>query len=155
MSKILGTASAVIDAPPAAIYAVLSNYVEEHPRILPRPYFTGLQVESGGKGAGTVFHADMEIMGRRFHYHMDVTEPEPGRRLVESDRITDTVTEFLLEPLDNGNRTHLTIRTEVSASPGFAGVMERLFTPMLMRSIYKKELVQIAEYVRESKTSKR
>jgi hypothetical protein len=48
--------SAVIPARPEAIYAVLADYREAHPAILPKPYFTELKVEEGGQGAGTVIH---------------------------------------------------------------------------------------------------
>ena len=35
--------------------ALAQDYRTGHPRILPKPYFSGLEVLSGGYGAGTVF----------------------------------------------------------------------------------------------------
>jgi hypothetical protein len=46
-------ASAHIAAAPAQVYAIIANYREGHPRILPKE-FSGLTVEQGGIGAGTI-----------------------------------------------------------------------------------------------------
>jgi len=54
MRRAHAEASALIDAPAAEIYAVLTDYGNAHPHILPKPYFTKLAVEQGGIGAGTI-----------------------------------------------------------------------------------------------------
>ena len=53
MDKIHAHATKVIQAPPDKVYAVLADYNESHPAILPEHVFTGLVVEQGGMGAGT------------------------------------------------------------------------------------------------------
>ena len=146
MSKIHTEATEIIEARPEVIYGIISDYRVGHPAILPRPPFGELIVEEGGKGAGTVMRFDMKVMGKIFNYHQRVSEPEPGRLLVESDLNTDLVTTFRFEPLDGGARTKVTITTDVSASPGFTGFMEKLFQPSIIRRIYKKELRQLADY---------
>jgi hypothetical protein len=77
--------SAVIDAPPAEVYAVFADYHHSHQQVLPKPYFGELVVEKGGKGAGTVFRTSITMMGQTTNYTIEVTEPEPGRRIVETD----------------------------------------------------------------------
>jgi hypothetical protein len=149
MSKIHSEATEIIDARPEVIYGIISDYRVGHPAILPRPPFGELIVEEGGKGAGTVMRFDMKVWGRKTSYHQRVSEPEPGQLLVEAEiEDSDLVTTFRLEPLDGGARTRVTITTDVSASPGFTGFMEKLFQPSIIRGIYKKELRQLADYAR-------
>ncbi len=153
MSTIRAEASDVIDARPEAIYTVISDYREGHPAILPGPYFTELTVENGGQGAGTVIRFGMKVMGVKKLYREAVTEPEPGRVLVETDANAGVMTAFTLESLDGGERTRVTIATESSASPGFTGVMERLMNPPITRHIFRQELRQLADYVRSQATT--
>jgi hypothetical protein len=51
--------SAVIDAPPAEVYAIFADYRNAHPQVLPKPYFGDLVVEKGGNGAGTVYRTSV------------------------------------------------------------------------------------------------
>jgi hypothetical protein len=64
------------------VYSVIADYHHGHPRILPKQ-FTGLSVEKGGVGEGTVIRFSMRVFGRRFEFRGFVSEPEPGRVLVE------------------------------------------------------------------------
>lgn len=141
-------ASQEIEAPPEAVYAVLADYRGAHPHILPKPYFAELVVEEGGRGAGTVMRVRMEVMGQTYRYHLRATEPEPGRILVETDIDTGQFTRFTVDPLEAGKRARVTIYTEMPASPGLKGLLEQIFTPMVTRGIYRKELNLLAEYVR-------
>ena len=55
--------SARIAAPPAHIYAIISDYHRGHPAILPKQ-FSNLRVESGsGIGAGTTIRFEVTMMG--------------------------------------------------------------------------------------------
>lgn len=142
-----------IDAPAEQVYAVLSDYHIGHPAILPKPYFKDLTVEQGGRGAGTVFRTNMEVMGVKRSYYMTVTEPQPGRILVEEDTNVGTRTTFTVEPIEDGRKTRLTIATDARLAPGFAGLMERLINPPVMRRIYKQEIAQIETYLRQKRTA--
>src|SRR5688500_18502080 len=122
MSMIRSEASAVIDARPEELYAVVSDYRVGHPAILPKPYFTELTVEKGGIGAGTVLRISMEIFGKQFSYHQLVSEPEPGRRLVESNIDTPGASTFIFEPLAGGRQTRVTISAELVGSDGVIGI---------------------------------
>ncbi len=140
-------ASDIIHAPAADIYAILSDYQVGHQAILPKPYFTAMIVETGGQGAGTILQTSMTVMGQDFHYHQIVSEPEPGRVLVETDLDTGQWSSFTLEPLGDGSQTRVTITSEFPASPGFKGIMERLFTPRFTRPIFMQELRNLNDYV--------
>ena len=148
MSQIYIEQSAVIDAPPDKVYGIIADYHEGHHAILPEPYFTGMTVEEGGTGAGTVIRVDMNVMGAKRSFHMDVIEPEPGRVITETDRNTGQSTSFIIDPVDDGRQSHVTIALDSQASPGFTGFMEKLLNPPITRRIFKKELAILAEYVR-------
>ncbi len=62
--------SEVIYARPEAIYAILSDYQQGHPAILPRQYFTELAVEQGGqvKARGRSSGARSTLGGRRIAF---------------------------------------------------------------------------------------
>lgn len=148
MSQIHSEASIVINGRPEEIYAILADYHKGHPAILPKPYFTELTVKTGGTGAGTVIRVGMKVMGVERTYQMEVSEPEPGRVLVEADKEAGVTTSFTLDPINDGQQTRVSIATDTIASPGFTGFMEKLVNPPISRRIYKKELQQLADYVR-------
>jgi hypothetical protein len=75
-----------------------------------------------------------------------------GRRtgagvMVEADEAVGVVTTFTVEPLDEGARSKVTIATDSRPAPGFAGLMEKLLSPVVTRRIFAKELEQLAGYV--------
>jgi hypothetical protein len=141
--------SAVIDASPEVIYAVFSDYEVAHKAILPKPYFSEMVVLAGGQGAGTVIDVHMDVFGNKKTYHLAVTEPEPGRLLVETDYLTGERTHFIMEPLPNGRQTKVTIDSKFNVSPGFAGKIERFITPLVTGYFFKKELGNLAAYLKE------
>ncbi len=149
MNQIHVEASSVICAPCEQVYAVLADYDKGHHDILPRPYFVEMTVEEGGQGAGTVILIHMKVMGTATTYRMVVSEPEPGRVLVEADENAGVVTTFTVDPLKSKTQSRLTIATDLRASPGIKGLFERFFTPVITRGIYKKELRNIAAYLRD------
>ncbi len=152
MSMLQVIASAIINASPEDIYAVFSDYEVAHNAILPKPYFEKMVVLAGGQGAGTVVDVYMNVFGNKKTYHLTVTEPEPGRLLVETDYNTGERTHFIMEPLPNGRQTKVTIDSKFSTSPGFAGKIERLITPPVTRYIFKKELENLAAYLKEKES---
>lgn len=136
--------SGIIDSPPEKLYAILSDYHQGHPFILPAGYFTGLTVTEGGQGEGTHIIVAMDVFGSKVEYQMKVTEPEPGRILVEEDESAGLITTFTLDPLDGGRKTQVTITTKARTSPGLKGAVEKLVNPAVMRRIYRQELGQLA-----------
>ena len=147
MSQIHVEASRLIEARPEVVYAILSDYQVDHPAILPKPAFEEVIVEEGGQGAGTVFSLRMNVMGSKRTSRFVVTEAEPGRVLVETSQEAGIVTSFTVDPVGD-NQARLTIATDIKASPGLQGLIERLLTPLVLRPLYQKELEQIAAYAR-------
>lgn len=146
MGSVRVVESAVINARPEVIYSILTDYRNEHPRILPRQYFKGLEIERGGQGAGTVFRSRVRAFGAEVTNHMEVTEPEPGRVLMETDKDAGVVTTFTVSPVDGGRRAHLEIATEFTISGGLRGAVEKLMNPLVVGRMYRAELQQIADY---------
>ena len=135
--------SAEIDAPADRLYGIIADYRNGHPSILP-PAFTALTVEAGGVGAGTRIRVGMRMFGRVMTFPAEVSEPYPGRVLVErnlGDR--PSVTTFTVDPLDAA-RSRVTIATELPARTGIAGRVERFLTRRFLEPIYAAELTKLA-----------
>lgn len=145
-------ASETIVAPPDQVYAIISDYHKGHPAILPARYFTEMTVDEGGVGEGTVTTVLMNVFGARSALKLQVTEPEPGRVLVEEDRSAGVVTTFTLDPVNGGGATRVTIATRANTSPGLRGMVEKLMNPAITRKIYREELQQLAEIVQRKPT---
>lgn len=154
MSRLRAEASHLIEAAPQDVYAVFSDYHTAHPAILPKAYFPKIEVLEGGQGAGTRVKVTTKALGSERIYDLDVTEPEPGRRLVETDRLTGLVTTFLVEPGTSAQQSRVTIASEWEPQPGLAGLIEKWLFPFFMRRIYAEELGNVAQYL-ATKSSQR
>ena len=139
--------SKIVNAPPQAVYDVFTDYHEGHQAILPKAYFKQVVVEKGGVGAGTEVVVQMDVFGSKQQFRLRMKEPEPGRVLVEEDVDNNLTTTFLMEPLNGGKQTEVTIRTKMAQKPGLRGLMERLVNPPIMRRIYQEELQNLSEYL--------
>lgn len=138
------SASAVIPARRDRVYSLLASYNDGHPRILPRQ-FTGLTVEEGGVGAGTVIRVQMSFFGRKQTYRAAISEPEPGRVLVETNLEANSwVTTFTVNPGSAPADSNVTISTELPVRTGFPGKIERILSTLLLRPMYVKELQNLA-----------
>lgn len=153
MSEIHAEATAIIDARPEEVYAVFADYHVGHPAILPKPPFTKLTIEEGGKGAGTVVLVGMKVMGKEQVIRGVVTEPEPGRKLVESYPDSGIVTSFTVDPVNDGLQSRVIIATDAKTSSGLQGFIERLLFPSFLSRVYKTELRQVEEYLRSKRAS--
>ena len=143
-------ASYTINAHPEVLYAIIADYQIAHRAILPMPPFTSLIVEKGGQGSGTIVRSQMKVFGKIYTFRQIVTEPEPGHILVETDMETGQFTRFTFDRLTNGVQTRVTITSEFPRKPGFAGFMEAISQPAVVRRIYNKELRILAKYVAKS-----
>ena len=134
------SASAKIPAPPGRVYGIIANYVDEHPRILP-PEFSGLVVEQGGIGAGTIIRFKLRVLGRTQNYRAVITEPEPGRVLVERYLEPEgTMTTFTVDPEAGGAQSLVTFSTAMPVKSGFVGKIERFVSTRALRPIFIREL---------------
>jgi hypothetical protein len=142
--KHLVSASACIPADPERVYAVIADYREGHPRILP-PQFSGSTIEKGGVGAGTAIRFQMRVLGRTQSFRAAITEPEPGRVLVETYLDSNgVVTSFQVDPGPVKGQSQVTITTELALRSGVLGAIERFMATRYLRPIYRKELALLA-----------
>ena len=138
------SASANIPARRERVYSLIANYRDGHPRILPGQ-FSNLVVEQGGVGAGTVIRFQMSVFGVKQTFRAAITEPEPGRMLVETDLDTNgAVTTFTINPGTAPADSNVTISTDLPVRSGFPGWLERKLATLLLRPIYVKELENLA-----------
>lgn len=147
MKPFRATASALIDAPPKIVYDILPDYRGGHPLILPNSYFVSLDVEKGGVGAGTIISFQMRIFGKMQTLRAAITEPEPGRVLVESDLGgAGSTTSFIVDARDQNRSCEVTIATErMPERSGLLGVLERFLTISFLQRIYRAELKLLSE----------
>lgn len=140
-------ASAKVGAAATAIYRMIADYRNGHPRIIPPKYFSNLEVDEGGYGAGTLIRYDLHALGTTHHARARVTEPEPGRVLVETDLDKGAVTTFTVDSL-GGHASQVTIATDIPIRAGFRGAVERILLRSLLERVYAAELARLDEQVR-------
>lgn len=150
MQSYNASASAVVKAPAQQVYAIIADYHQGHPRMLPKQ-FTNLTVEQGGIGAGTRLRFAMKVMGQTHHFQSVVTEPEPGRVLIESntsETMPPSVTTFTVEPLAGNAHCQVTIQTRSQSRDSLAGVIERFLSKLFLQGVYAQELALLAAYAK-------
>jgi polyketide cyclase/dehydrase/lipid transport protein len=148
MPEAIASATGIVRAPATVVYRIIADYREHHPRIVPPEYFTGIEVEEGGVGAGTRTRVHMRVFGRKSEFIHFIREPEPGRVLEEIDSAGATATTFTVEPDQNGAGTKVTIETRFRVRAGLLGALERRVTRFVLHRIYRKELARLDEYSR-------
>ena len=136
-----------IAAPAEAAYGVFADYREAHPRILPPSFFLGLDVVEGGHGAGTVIDVSGRFAGRTRVIRGIVTEPEPGRLLVESYPAERMVTTFRVDPEPGGGASRVTISTTMPRRRGIVGWIEERIVRRLLVRVFAEELDLVAAYL--------
>jgi len=146
VSSINISASAVIPAASQHVYSVIADYRNGHPHIVPPKYFRNLAVEEGGIGAGTKVRFEMVLFGRVQQARSVITEPQPGRVLVESTTDGMAVTSFIVEPRDE-NTCSVTISTELKSQ----GLVGNMLIKFLFKRIYREELALLAAYAHRAR----
>ena len=149
MTKVTASAEHTIDAPADAVYGYLAD-MHQHPRFLP-PAFSDFQVVEGGVGAGTVTEFKVTAGGRTREYRTRITEPEPGRTLVETDTRSSLVTTFSVSPQDG--KSLVRISSSWDGAGGIGGFFERTFAPRALRKIFLDELDRLNTYARDQGVS--
>lgn len=148
MERYTIAATALIPAPANRVYDILADYQLAHPSILPRPPFTRLQVVRGGVGAGTEFVIGVRVLGREQLFHGVISEPEPGRVLLETVHENGGLTTFTVDPEGEGARVSIAINLPLRG--GLGGWIERWMTERLFRDVLKRELVLLADLAARS-----
>jgi hypothetical protein len=104
-----------------------------------------MEVEQGGVGAGTIIRFTMRLLGRAQRFRAAVTEPEPGRVLIETDLETNgAVTSFIVDPGPAPEQAQVTITTSLKVRGGIMGKIERFLSTRLLYPIYVRELQLLA-----------
>ena len=146
MALLQARAERPVAAPPDRVYSYLADYRQHHHRFLP-PAFSDYAVEQGGFGAGTVVSVRITSAGQTRAYRLQVSEPEPGRVLVETDRQSGTVTTFTVLP--EGQHSRVRIQTTWPAAGGLSGLLERLLAPAFAGRLFADEIARLDRYARE------
>jgi len=141
MQPQIAAATKIINAPPKTIYNIIADYINGHPYILPKEYFRYIEVEEGGFGAGTIVNFEMRLLGQTKSFRSLITEPEPGRLLVETDFSSEIPTSFHVAPHGNGDYTRLTISTELKGRT----IVEEFIAKYLLQKVYREELELVAD----------
>jgi hypothetical protein len=138
------TESARMNADPQRVYAIIADFRVQHPRILPKQ-FSDPEVELGGVGAGTIIRYRMRVWGKLRAVRAAISEPEPGRVLVETVLDGKGVqTTFTVKPGASPGQADVTISTQLPVRTGLLGVVERALTSRFLRPIYREELALLA-----------
>lgn len=146
MAPISVSAERTVGVPAPEVYGYIADHRDHHANFLP-PAFSDFHVESGGVGAGTITQFKFTAGGRTRQLRTQVTEPEPGRVLVESDTMSSSVTTWTVTP--EGNNCQVQISTTWRGAGGIGGFFERMFAPRALRQIYADELNRLDAYARE------
>ena len=109
-----------IAARPEPIRAVIADYHDGHRRIVPPRVFKWLAVDKGGVGGGTEIRFAMRVLGSTRVTRGIVTEPDPGRTIVETYPETGVVTTFIIEPV-GATESVVTITTDMPVPGGPLG----------------------------------
>ena len=141
MKTQIATASKLINAPVEEIYNIIADYRNGHPNILPKPYFLSLEVEAGGFGAGTIVQFQMRLLGQIQSFRSLITEPEPGRVLVETDIKSGIRTSFTVESAGGDHQTRVTIFTELKGRSPLEGFIAKV----ILQKVYRQELELLAK----------
>jgi uncharacterized protein YndB with AHSA1/START domain len=149
MAKVAASAERTVDAPADEVYGYLAD-MHQHPRYLP-PAFSDFQVVEGGVGAGTVTEFKVTAGGRTREFRTLISEPEPGRTLVESDTGSSFVTTFNVSPQDG--KSLVRISSSWDGAGGIGGFFERIFAPRALHKLFLDELNRLNTYARDQRVS--
>ncbi|GHO54290.1 SRPBCC family protein [Ktedonobacter robiniae] len=141
MSQIVVTNERIVNAKPADVYAILSDY-KRREQFLPEN-FQDYRVEKGGQGEGTVVQYRLHAANRERNYRMKVEEVVKGKVLRERDYDSSFVTTWTVSPESGGTQTRVGVASEWSGSSGVGGFFERTFAPLGLRNIYSDVLARL------------
>lgn len=134
-----------MDVPASVAYHCLADYGAHHrPEGFLPPAFSEFEVRHGGVGAGTEASWTVDLGGaRKRRMTGRITEPEPGRRLVETGG--GVVTTFTVKPSAMG----CVVRFDtVFDEPGLSGIFMRLFIGRMLAPLYADELERLEAYAK-------
>lgn len=137
---------ALIPAPPETVYALLADYRRGHMKIMPKQYIRRFEVESGGQGNGTVIRYRVHAYGLERAARAVVSEPEPGRMLVERESTSSLVTTFTVTPVMGGEHAHVQVAAHWEPARTLWGRFQQIFYPTILKNVFTQELNALARY---------
>jgi hypothetical protein len=152
MTSVRVSASRRIAAPADVAYGIIADYRDGHARIIPPRWFRNLRVERGGVGQGTVIRFEMRAFGSTQQARGQVTEPVPGRVLVETYD-DGAKTSFTVVPAEEGRAADVTILTEMKSKKGLLGILERAIVRSFLGKAFAQEL-ELLDTVARDRTRK-
>ena len=142
MGTVTATSTRRVEAPAARVAEAVADYAGVRPRVLPEQ-FTGYEVLSGGRGAGTVARWDLHATKKRTRSVVaDVTTPDE-HTVVEDDRGSSLVTTWRVQPA-GADASTVTVTTTWQGAGGVGGFFERTFAPRGLDRIYSSVLDGLA-----------
>lgn len=146
MAEILVSAERALDQPANKVYSYIVDYQTHHAAWLP-PAYSQYLVTAGGVGTGTEFSYHLNTGRRERDYHMEVTEPIPGRTVQEADTTSSLTNTWTIESRGNGSLVR--IETRWQGAGGVGGFFERTFAPRALQALHTDTLARLAEYARD------
>jgi hypothetical protein len=137
VGTVQASAERVIAAPPTQVYALIADYREGRPKVLPDS-FADWRVEAGGTGAGTEVAYTLNAARRSRSYRLQVTEPRPGSYLHEADTTSSFTQGWKVEPEGTGTRVQISCSWQ--GAGGVGGFFERTFAPKGIGRLYEQIL---------------
>jgi len=145
---VAASAERTIGAPAHQVYQYLAD-MQLHSRFLPPPFYD-FQVEERGAGTGSVVRFKINFAGGIRELRMQVTEPEPGRTMVQTDTGgSGLVMTFTVTP--QGEQALVNISSGFDGETGVAGFVERIIAPRRLHRVYLEELARLDAYAREQR----
>lgn len=138
MALIRVETSREIAAPPDRIYERLSEYGPGRAAWLPAANYSEMAVEKGGSGPGTEVRYRLKVGPRQRVYKMQISAPEPGVSVVETDSTSSMVFTWSVRPA--GSRSRVMVTCQWSGGSGIRGFFERRFAPGGVRSVLDRAL---------------
>jgi hypothetical protein len=144
------SAERVIDAPADVVYRCLADYTHHHrPGGFLPPAFSNQEVLSGGVGDGTVIRLSLSLAGRTNTLTARISEPQPGRTLVEDGESVRTT--FTVQP--EADKSRVRFDTVLEAG-GLGGLINKFFAARLLRPLYTEELERLERYAQSQSTQR-
>jgi uncharacterized protein YndB with AHSA1/START domain len=138
MTPIRVETSREIAAPCERVYERLSDYGPGRSAWLPAANYSEMAVQKGGSGPGTEVSYRLKVGPRQRVYKMQISAPEPGTSVVETDSTSSMVFTWSVKP--SGSASLVTVACQWRGGSGIGGFFERRFAPGGVRRVLSQAL---------------
>lgn len=145
MSRVRATTRRRLPGTAEQAYAALADYRVARPALLPAE-FSRYEVLAGGTGADTTVGWTLQATRTRTRACLfTVTEPYPGRRLVETDTNSSMMVAWTVHSTEGG--CEVVVVASWRGAGGVGGIFERIFAPKGLNRIHDRVLAALAAHV--------